>query len=606
LTVFAVYFLTEELVVFIDSSRGADDNSRSSFLPLFVAALFSVHPLNGEAVNWISGRNVILGGLFFSLSALFYLKSSNDREKWCRNYLVSLGLFLLALLSKATVIILPAVLFSIMMVFSRARKRHATLLIPFFVLSVTFFFVLTEVAKHSKIIKESAVVVSAGIQGKLAVASQIPYFYIGKFLFPAKFTPHYVVPFSRELTAFPVVMAFGGLLVLIALALLCRKRFPEATIGILWFLVSLIPVLNFFATYPVVADRYAFIPLYGLIFVTAAIVHRLTLKSGLTVRNGTALVMALLLAGISYYRVGYWKDEKSIWGITVKNSPENIAGYVGLGAAYFNEGNYEKALEFYEKTRYLAPFNVMYEIALGKYYTIKGQLDEAIKVYNQALAKKPDSIQSLYALGEIYFNRGDFERARGYFLRVFDSREQDHKLRAKTEAKLKLMSDGAKTGVDALRSSLEREPKNLTLRGDLALRLDSMGLYDEALHHYLEMERQGMNKWQLLYNIGNVYQKKKMLPEAASYFRRTLKADPENPDALNNLGVVCREMKEYREAIASFEKAIAVKPLFAYAPLNLALTYRQMGEQVKAAKYFAYTKNKFPELSATVDNYLKE
>jgi tetratricopeptide (TPR) repeat protein len=115
-----------------------------------------------------------------------------------------------------------------------------------------------------------------------------------------------------------------------------------------------------------------------------------------------------------------------------------------------------------------------------------------------------------------------------------------------------------------------------------------------------------MNKWQLLYNIGNVYQKKKMLPEAASYFRRTLKADPENPDALNNLGVVCREMKEYREAIASFEKAIAVKPLFAYAPLNLALTYRQMGEQVKAAKYFAYTKNKFPELSATVDNYLKE
>ncbi|MBT0663433.1 tetratricopeptide repeat protein [Geobacter pelophilus] len=606
LAVFAVYFLAVELVLFTKTVRDKVDDNWSGFLPLFAASLFAVHPLNGEAANWISGRNVILGGLFFSLSALFYLKSANAGEKWYRNYLVSLGIFLLALLSKATVIILPAVLFCIMMVFSDARKRHAVRLIPFFALSLAFFFVLTEVAKQSKIIVENAVTGATGIQAKLAVASQIPYFYVGKFLFPANFTTHYVVKFSRELLSLQVVLAIFGLVALILLALTCRKRSPEVTLGILWFLISLIPVLNFFATYPVVADRYLFIPMFGLVFLSSVLLVRLGSFCGEQWRNGAAVVVVLIMIAVSCYRVGYWKDEKSIWGVTVKNSPQNIAGYVGLGAAYFNEGSYEKALEYYSKTREMNPPNVMYEIALGKYYTIKGQLDEAIKVYGQAVRKKPDSIESLYSLGEIYFNRGDFEQARGYFLKIFDSREQDHRLVAKAKQKLKTIAGGSQGDVDSLQAKLAQEPGNLSVRGELALKLDGMGLYDEALRQYLEMERQGMNRWQLQYNIANVYKKKKMFPDAANYFRLSLKANPENPDAWNNLGVVCREMREYADAIKSFEKAMAVQPLFAYAPLNLALTYQQMGDKKNADRLFAYTKDRFPELSTTVDNYMKE
>jgi tetratricopeptide (TPR) repeat protein len=606
LTVYAVYFLTLEIACFLRAEE-TDDNRRLSFLSLFSASLFAVHPINGEAVNCISSRNVILGGLFFSLSALFYLKSANSGEKWRRYYFLALFCFLLALMSKATVIILPAVLFSVTTLFSENRKRHAALLIPFFALSGVFFFIFTEVGKHAKIISQNASeIVASGIIGKTSVASQIPYFYIGKFLFPDRFTTHYDVNFSREFVSLPVLVAIFGIFAFISLAFACRRKLPEVTLGTVWFLVSLLPVLNFYATYPVVTDRYAFIPMYGLVILVSALMIWLGSACGIKVRNVAALAIVALLAGISFYRVGYWKDEKSIWGVTVKNSPEHIAGYVGLGAAYFNEGNYGKALEYYSKTRNLKPPNVMYEIALGQYYIINGQLDEAIKTYSQALERKPDSITALYALGEIYLDRGDVERARGYFLKVFDSREENYKLVAKTEKKLKSMTGGAQAGIDALRNSLEREPGNLALRGELALKYDGMGLYDEALNHYLEMERQGMDKWQLQYNIGNAYKKKKMLPEAANYFRRSLKANPENPDALNNLGVLCREMKEYREAIASFEKVISVKPLFAFAPLNLALTYRQMGDAKNASIFFEYTKKKFPEISATVDNYMKE
>jgi hypothetical protein len=77
------------------------------------AAVFVVHPLRVESVAWVTERRDVVSGLFFLLAALGYLKAVERgvggrlEGRWRA---VSLGLFVAALLSKASTMMLPAAL----------------------------------------------------------------------------------------------------------------------------------------------------------------------------------------------------------------------------------------------------------------------------------------------------------------------------------------------------------------------------------------------------------------------------------------------------------------------------------------------------------------
>ena len=87
---------------------------RGAFL---AALLFAVHPVNVESVAWIAQRKNLLSLLFFLLSALAYFKSeSGDSSSvetasgFNRWYWLSLLAFVLAMLSKGSVAVLPLML----------------------------------------------------------------------------------------------------------------------------------------------------------------------------------------------------------------------------------------------------------------------------------------------------------------------------------------------------------------------------------------------------------------------------------------------------------------------------------------------------------------
>ncbi len=87
----------------------------------FLAALlFAVHPLNVESVAWIAQRKGLLALVFFLLSILWYLREEQRRDADVtagpagfhagKYYWLSFLAFVLALLSKGSVAILPLVL----------------------------------------------------------------------------------------------------------------------------------------------------------------------------------------------------------------------------------------------------------------------------------------------------------------------------------------------------------------------------------------------------------------------------------------------------------------------------------------------------------------
>ena len=75
----------------------------------FVAAVFAIHPLRVESVAWVAERKDVLGTFFFMLTLgayVHYVRKPNSLGR----YLMVAAAFVLALLSKPTVVTLPFVL----------------------------------------------------------------------------------------------------------------------------------------------------------------------------------------------------------------------------------------------------------------------------------------------------------------------------------------------------------------------------------------------------------------------------------------------------------------------------------------------------------------
>ena len=103
-----LFHLANTLLLFAVVRRGSVLLKQTSFLVPFAAALFfAIHPLNTEAVNWISGRTDLLAG-FFLLLAMYLLLQQPLPWFWS---LLAAACMLLACLAKETAIFfLPAAL----------------------------------------------------------------------------------------------------------------------------------------------------------------------------------------------------------------------------------------------------------------------------------------------------------------------------------------------------------------------------------------------------------------------------------------------------------------------------------------------------------------
>ncbi|MDD5630286.1 MAG: O-GlcNAc transferase, partial [Elusimicrobia bacterium] len=98
-------------------------------------AVFALHPVHVESVAWIAERKDVLSGLFFLSAFGGYLRfEEGGGRRW---YWAALGLFLLGLLSKATICVLPVVL--LLMRWQRGQGigwRAVRDLLPFFLLAL--------------------------------------------------------------------------------------------------------------------------------------------------------------------------------------------------------------------------------------------------------------------------------------------------------------------------------------------------------------------------------------------------------------------------------------------------------------------------------------
>lgn len=334
-------------------TRRAEDKSPSWFVPFFTALIFAVHPLKSEVVAWITQRNTLLATLFFLLSLLLFRRYL-ERDG-LKIYILSFLAFSLALLSKATVVILPLLLFCMLLKNGGEwRQRKFWLpLAPFIALSGAGAML------HIMIARKTAVVSAAyygSFQERLVVALQIPFFYLKKSLLPTDISAFYADNFSLSLSSPRVLISAATLIGVTAAAWFLRKRNPEILIGCGWFVITLLPVSNLLATSPVAADRYLFLPSFGLAFTAATLLSRIRLPLKLMLPIALLGVSLLVPLTLSQNRV--WHDDIALWSHTAVRSPQVAGVWFNLGRAWHKTTQLSKALDAYLRAVKLDPADI--------------------------------------------------------------------------------------------------------------------------------------------------------------------------------------------------------------------------------------------------------
>ena len=131
----ALHTINGVLVFFIVKKLIRSDNDKL-FIPFFTSVLFLIHPLQIEAVAWISASKWVSVTTFMLLSILFYLQFRLHSFTICILY--SIICFILAILCKEIGVVLPMLLFIIEAFFLKTKFSSLKRLLPYFIASLTF------------------------------------------------------------------------------------------------------------------------------------------------------------------------------------------------------------------------------------------------------------------------------------------------------------------------------------------------------------------------------------------------------------------------------------------------------------------------------------
>ena len=249
--------------------------------PLPAALVFAVHPVAVESVAWISQRKTILSMLFFLIALLSYLKFEDSRSRPLHGW--ALASFVLALLSKGSVVGLPVVL--LLCAWwrrGRIQRRDIIRSLPFFAASAVMSAVEIWFQIHQSI--GADVVRADGLLARAAGAGTAVWFYILKTLWPARLIfvyPRWHIDPAHVLVWIPDL----ALVALAALGWRFRSSWGKPVLFALGYcLAMLLPILGFinvyFMRYSLVADHYQYVSLVAAIALAAAAVRRLAGRRG--------------------------------------------------------------------------------------------------------------------------------------------------------------------------------------------------------------------------------------------------------------------------------------------------------------------------------------
>jgi tetratricopeptide (TPR) repeat protein len=220
--------------------------------------------------------------------------------------------------------------------------------------------------------------------------------YLVKMIIPYPLSFFYPHPMDT-LTPFQV---WGAALLLLCItypALRFFARIPYLSVGWLWYLGTLVPVIGLVqAGSQAMADRYTYIPLIGVFIVLSWGTGHLVRKWPRT-RVPVILFWACggaVLMILSHAQVGTWKDSAALYSHSIRVTPGNPVAYMNLGNVFAREGRLDEAESHIREALKMKPDYAAAHNNLASVLGRKGRMEEAIRHYQEALRIQPDFAQA--------------------------------------------------------------------------------------------------------------------------------------------------------------------------------------------------------------------
>jgi tetratricopeptide (TPR) repeat protein len=438
----------------------------------FVASLFSVHPLHVESVAWAAERKDVLSAFFFLLTLWSWLNYVNSPTSRIRHpasgiqdqgsgitnspgfwYLVALLCFALGLMCKPMLVTVPFVL--LLLDFWPLKRfsfgapalphsnipspQHSAAPIRILLLEKTPFLLLSAASS----------LVTALVQEKAMVfykALPLPYRFENAFIAYARYLWLMIWPKNLGIQyPHPGVWSpsvwIGALFLFIAItliALLAARTRPYVTVGWLWFLGMLVPVIGLVQVgVQALADRYTYLPSIGIFIIVAWLGAAWAVRSPARLRPcaGVAACLIAICAWRTNVQARFWHDTETVFTHDLQVAPGSWVAHHNLALlaldryqrsqrsaietqalnansprgsfSVSNRADYlDQMISHCETALQLKPTLAEVRVTLAKALTEKGLLDDASGHLQIAIRADPKNAQAKQTWAEILHRQG--------------------------------------------------------------------------------------------------------------------------------------------------------------------------------------------------------
>jgi len=433
------------LLVFFLTRRLFHDDA----LSFIAATIFALHPVHTESVAWVAGVTDLELTLFYLLTFWLFLDLSRVGRPglWIRRILMAAS-FGLALLSKEQAATLP-LLATLYEHFYRDDRGETTLrekvsrygelwalLGVYILVRSRLLGALLPGSRRESVSYYEVVLSAASLVGK----------YIGKLLWPIHLALFYDIHKSTSLFQQGVILGIASLFVCAVLFVWIGMQRP-ASFAVVWFLLTLAPVLNIrWMVSNVFAERYLYLPSVGFCWLAAYGVRKLwsllelrpAVWRGVLACSLGALGILCVIGTVRQNSV--WRDQETFLRHAVASSTDASFTRANLGAIYWNKGDLagagrewlqafrerpdnailledlgllcakqkrdQEAIDYFERAIQRQPYYTHAHLTFGKFYEDLGRTADAEGEYRTAVRLAPLSIQARNDLGELLFNEG--------------------------------------------------------------------------------------------------------------------------------------------------------------------------------------------------------
>ena len=367
---------------------------------LVVAALFALHPVNVESVAWAAERKNVLSMFFFLLALWAYGRYARRGGTW--RYTLVAGCFALGLMAKPQIITLPCVLllwdyWPLQRMFSKPddpKENGAHSLgfliaekVPLFVIALVSSIITVKAQRAADAVRPLTDF-PLSVRLENAVDSYVRY--LKNLFWPEHLTPLY--PHSGNSLPVWEVAAAGLLLLAIAAFVVRWRQKRYLAVGWLWFLGVLVPMIGVVQVgEQAMADRFEYISMIGIFVAVVWGVYELAERKNVTKwLMMPATVSILVLGGLTYRQLGYWKDGVTLFQYTLSVTDKNYMAHQALAMALDKENRVEEAIPHFREAEALHDFPLPQVLNIGIYEQRNGHIEDAIGLYEKVLRRSND------------------------------------------------------------------------------------------------------------------------------------------------------------------------------------------------------------------------